>query len=253
MYLLAWGLSAACGLAYLASLAWQPELFAHLTGGDAVEEDRGVELANRALTEVGVVRHTLGEVQRDLGQVRSSLAEHDTQDKLAQSRIAALEERMAAAPPAATPSETPAPEKTAEKPKPDKVHKAAARVPQGAAPPTPPREAAAIETGSIDGPQPITFGAPVVTPSRPPVYGVQLATGASLDLIRQSWSMLRDRHAAELSALQPHVVSPRSPGSGIYRLLVGPLPTRAEADRVCAALAVGRQGCFATAFVGSPL
>jgi hypothetical protein len=261
MYLFTWGLLAAGGLAYLASLAWQPELLAHLGGPDVAEDSPGVQLANRALSEVAGVRRTLGEVQRDLGQVHSSLTEHDAQDKLAQSRLAALEERMAAAPATAPTGEAPAQEKAAEKvaekPKPDKSRKAAARLSQRAAQPVPApssRDTAGIETGSITGDTPpITFGAPVVTPSKPAVYAVQLAASPSLDAIRQSWSLLRDQHSAALGPLQPHVVAPHATGSGNYRLVAGPLPTKADADRVCAALAVGRQGCFATVFSGSPL
>src|SRR5262249_9639585 len=123
---------------------------------------------------------------------------------------------------------------------------------RGAANAAPPEPAApGIETSSIRGPSAaITFGEPVVTPSRS-AYGVQLAAGPSLDAMRLSWTVLRERHGAVLAALTPRVVAPR--GEGPYRLVAGPLPTRAEADKVCADLGVGRQGCFATSFMGEPL
>ena len=112
--------------------------------------------------------------------------------------------------------------------------------------------AAPLATGSIASP-PIAFGAPVVTPSPTLPFAVQLAASHSLETIRQSWSQLRERHAASLAALEPHVVPPRADGSGHYRLVAGPLPTRADAERLCTELGVGRQGCFATTFIGQPL
>jgi hypothetical protein len=48
-------------------------------------------------------------------------------------------------------------------------------------------------------------------------------------------------------------VPPRADGTGHFRLVAGPLPTRADAERLCTELGVGRQGCFATTFVGQPL
>src|ERR1700736_775449 len=91
-YLLTWGVLAAGGLGYLASLAWQPELFQHLRPAETAEVDQGLRLVRRAL----------GDVERALGQVRETIAERDAQDKRVESRIAALEERIATAPVAAT-------------------------------------------------------------------------------------------------------------------------------------------------------
>jgi len=253
-YLFTWGLLAAGGLAYLASLAWQPELFAQLGLSDRAEADSPLQLANRALTEVGVVRRTLDEVQRDVGQVREAMAERGVQERVVEARISALEERATTAPAvaAAQAPEPPAAEKSAEKAKADKPRKPgatpAAHVVQHR------QGSPDIETGSIGAESPtITFGEPVVTPSRSSAYGVQLAAGPSLEAVRLSWNTLLERHGAELSALQPHVVPPRADGTGSYRLVAGPLPTRADADKLCNTLGVGRQGCFATSFLGQPL
>jgi hypothetical protein len=260
VYLLTWGLLAVGGLGYLASLAWQPELFAQLGFAEPAETDSPLRLANRALTEVGLVRDALGEVQRDVGQVREAIAERGAQDKLVDARITALEERVASTPAAATPEAQPA-EKVAEKAKPDKPDKPSKPAATAAAAHTTPRQGMlprqgpppGIETGSIGSEPTFAFGEPVVTPAKPAAYGVQLAAGPSLDAIRLSWNMLRERHATELAALQPHVVAPRANGTGSYRLVAGPLPTKADADKLCTALGVGRQGCFATTFVGQPL
>ena len=108
-----------------------------------------------------------------------------------------------------------------------------------------------LETGSIAPKEEITFGEPVVTRTGPIAFAVQLAAGPSLQGLRQSWGQLRERHGS-LAALEPRVVPPRSDG-GPYRLLAGPFPSRAEADRVCAEMGVGRNGCYVTTYIGTPL
>ena len=81
---------------------------------------------------------------------------------------------------------------------------------------------------------------------------MQLAAGPSLEGLRQSWGQLSERHAGALSTLQPRVVPPRSEG-GLYRLLAGPVRTKADAERICSQLGVGPKACFATTYTGSPL
>ena len=262
-YLLTWGVLASAGLGYLGSLAWQPDLFKATPAPPPAEIEEGLSLANHALAEVGNARREIGEVRRDLGELRVAVAERDDQDKRVELRIVALEERIATPPVA--PATPPVVDKVVDKDKDkdkdkakaDKPHKTgAARVPQRATSEPQPapahQDAAPLATGSIGSP-PIAFGAPVVTPSPAPPYAVQLAAGPSLEAIRQSWSQLRERHAASLAALEPHVVPPRADGTGHFRLVAGPLPTRAEAERLCTELGVGHQGCFATTFTGQPL
>src|SRR5262249_15491417 len=207
-----------------------------------------------ALTEVGSVRRALSDVERDLGQMRTSLDQHEVQEKVVESRISALEERVSSLPVAAAPPEPPA--RTEPAPRPKSAEKKLEKVRKSAEAPPEPRSAASalpetaprIETGSIGTAGPtIIFGEPVVTPTRL-TFAVQLAAGPSRDAIRSSWTMLREQHGAVLAPLNARIMAPR--GDGPYRLLAGPLPTRAEADKVCAELGVGRQGCFATAFIG---
>ena len=256
IYLLTWGVLASAGLGYLGSLAWQPDLFRAAPAPPPAEVEEGLRLANHALSEVGNARREIGEVRQDLGELRAAVAEHAEQDKRVETRIVALEERIATPPVASAAS--PAADKVAdkEKAKADKAHKTGAAHPLQRASESQPapahQDAAPLATGSIGSP-PIKFGAPVVTPSPAPPFAVQLAAGPSLEAIRQSWSQLRERHAASLSALEPHFVPPRADGTGHFRLVAGPLPTRADAERLCTELGVGRQGCFATTFVGQPL
>ncbi len=117
-----------------------------------------------------------------------------------------------------------------------------------------------IETGSIS-PKPstakpetkaeIVFGEPVVTRGGRE-FAVQLGASPSVQVLRQSWGRLSERHADTLTSLQPRVVAPRSQG-GAYRLLAGPFDSKAEAERICSELQVGAKACFATGYAGAPL
>jgi len=79
------------------------------------------------------------------------------------------------------------------------------------------------------------------------------AEAAELMAAYLSWGskQLRERHGS-LASLEPRVVPPRSDG-GPYRLLAGPFATRADADRVCTEMGVGRNGCYVTTYIGTPL
>jgi sporulation related protein len=270
-YLLTWGLLAAGGLVYLASLAWSPDLLGPSQRQQVAEPDPSVQAATKALAEIGTVRRTVTEIQNDLGRLKSTIDERTAEERAAQARLAALEERvttLATPPPEPavtarqrtgadkrkTASETPRPTAhiitVTESPK-------AAPAPKGEEPAEAPKaapsqEAPKIETGSIVPAAPtITFGEPEVTPVKQ-AFAVQLAAGPSLDALRLSWNLLRERHGAALASLQPRFVPPRAEG-GPYRLLAGPLPSKADAEKVCADMGVGRKGCFSTGYIGQPL
>ena len=270
-YLLTWGLLAAGGLTYVASLAWQPQLFAP-SQPQTTEPDRGIQAANKALAEVGTVRGVVIEMQRDLGRLRATVDQREAEERAAQARLAALEERVTTIAPPALPAAQPAASPPASKQRttaerrqkaaePARTSTRIISVPEAlkeepapvtkAEIETPKIETPKIETGSIVAQPTITFGEPEVTPARQ-AFAVQLAAGPSLESLRLSWSMLRDRHGGALASLQPRFVPPRAEG-GPYRLLAGPLPSKADADKVCADLGVGRQGCFSTGYVGEPL
>ena len=250
------------------------------------EPDPSIQAANKALAEVGSVRRTVTEMQKDLGRIKDTIGQREAEEKAAQARLVALEERVTtfAATPVAPPQEL-APEPTAPAARPRAVEKgkaagesrqngaepprAPARIvpvieapaapvppaikPQGVAPKaeTAKAEPPKFETGSIAATTPvITFGEPEVTPAKQ-AFAVQIAAGPSLDALRLSWNILAERHGA-LAPLQPRFIAPRAQG-GSYRLLAGPLPSKADADRICTAMGVGKQGCFSTPHIGDPL
>jgi Tfp pilus assembly protein FimV len=263
VYLLVWGLAAAGALTYLASLAWQvdsnPAQQRQQAAKPVVDPEQGLRVANKALAEIDNVQHTVGEIQKDLGHLKETIGQRDAQDRESQSRLAALEERVSTLarpppPPVAVITVPSAKQKAADKAKAEKrasEQRATSRivtvVPEQPAAAEPPK----LETGSIAAAPPaITFGEPEVTPVRQ--YTVQLGAGPSLDALRMSWIALRDQHGGALASLQPRYVAPRN-GNGPYRLVAGPLTSKAEADKVCADMGLGRDTCFATTALGQPL
>src|SRR5438477_8069616 len=98
VYLLTWGLLAAVGLTYLASLAWHVDLRLPQRQQQAaqpvIDPAQGLRVANKALVEIDNVQHTVGEIQKDLGRIKETIGQRDAQDRESQSRLAALEERV---------------------------------------------------------------------------------------------------------------------------------------------------------------
>lgn len=255
VYLVIWALLALAALGSLSLLVFQAPQ--PVQRAQAVETEGGgptLRAVSKSLSEMGVaVRRGFADVQKDVTHLKEVLVEHETRDKAVQSRLSVLEEKVAAAdaPPSAPP---PAKAKISEKP-PRKSAEARVMPQIINAPPPANKDTgkaeAPIETGSIPASKEIVFGAPVVTPSDTRTYAIQLAASPSLDGLRQRWGQLIELHGS-LAALQPRVVAPPSAG-GPYRLVAGPIQTKADADRLCADMAVPRNACFATPYAGSPL
>jgi cell division protein FtsN len=279
LYLFVWVVASAAALAYLASLLTGPDLSRALQQQAQGEPEQSTRLASRALSEVGNVRRSVSEIQRDVSLIREGLDQRDTVERQTQSRLSALEERVSGmnAPVASNTQAPAAKQKAVEKA--DKADKKAKEKGADRATsrlsrleneeekdPYERPEAERVETGSIVPPaQPapppaappaaaptITFGAPVVTPTKSTTtYAVQIGAGSSREAIRSSWNQLTSKHAS-LQGLEPRIVAPKAEG-GKYRLMAGPFPSKSEAERVCADMGVGRTGCFSTTFGGEPL
>jgi hypothetical protein len=276
-YYMVWGLLAAGGLTYLASLGL-PIVFPGKPSTQQVaviDPELGVRVANRALAEVGSVQQTVRAIQSDLGRLKDTVDQREVQERYSQARLSAVEERLTAlaTPPVAaeapvsphiiSPKQKAAEKKAASEKRAAEQHATARAVsavegPSPASPPAadPAPQAAAdapkIETGSIPASSAatVTFGEAQVTPARQ-AYSVQVGAGPSVDALRLTWGTLVERHGA-LAVLQPRFVAPK-PGSGIYRLVAGPLASKADAEKVCADMGVGHQGCLPTTSVGKPL
>jgi hypothetical protein len=254
LYLAVWALMAVAALAYLMFLVLQPQPVAPPRQQVAeAEPSQAVRAIAKANIEIGSLRRNLGEVQKDVSDLKEAAASQEANGKAVNTRLTAVEERLAtieAEPPSpkAKPGEK-APRKAPEgKPSAKMINAPVPEAKTGKAD----SPAAPIETGSIAAAAEITFGEPVVTPAAQQPFAVQLGSHPSLEGLRERWDKLRDQYRGQLGALQPRIVPPRS-GGGAYRLLAGPFPTKADADRACADMRLARPGCFATAYTGTPL
>jgi hypothetical protein len=274
-YMAMWSVAAVVAVGYLGGLALQPE---QLAPGQPkmAEPEPGLSAAVKALAEVDTVRQAVDSLQRNVGDLKDSVEQRGDHDKTLQSRLAALEERVASLPGSVT-TTTPAnissakpkgPEpKAAEKAEPKAVEKAvekaeakAVEKPQAKAPAkgaalkagsTPATGSkTSIETGSIAQPE-IVFGEAVVTRAEE-LYAVLLDTAISLDALRTRWGTLVERHGATLATLQPRYMPPTKKG-GPYRLLAGPLTSSGAAREVCSELRAQLPSCRTTDFAGEPL
>ena len=267
VYLVVWALIATGALTYLTLLAFPTSSARQAAQPAATPETAEAGPTLRALAksfaEMGVaVRRGFGDVQKDITHLKEVTVEQDGKTKAVETRLSVLEERVAAVESSQAEAKPAPKSKTSEiKPSKPSVKKAEAtsrspkliNAPPPAAPPaaaTRVNAPAAIETGSIAAPKEIVFGAPVVTPSSGTVYAVQLAASPSKDGLRQRWDELVDRHGS-LATLQPRIAATR--GGGPYRLVAGPLQTKADADRLCTDMRAARTTCFTTPYSGSPL
>ena len=261
VYLATWALLAVAALGYLGMLAFHP-LQGVQSRPQVAEPDpsQAIRALARTTIEMGTMRRNLSEIQKDVADLKEVSADRETKDKAVSTRLTAVEERLATLHASSEPadaSKAKGLEKYQRKTAP--IARVITVPQQGPTPaPTalPPSfkddgPPVPLETGSIAPKEEITFGEPVVTRAGPIAFAVQLAASPSLQGLRQSWGQLRERHGS-LAALEPRVVPPRSDG-GHYRLLAGPFPTKADADRVCTDMGVGRNGCYVTTYIGTPL
>jgi hypothetical protein len=263
VYLLTWGLLALGALGYLAILTLPPQAVSPPQA--VVTPAPRVTVSVSESKAVAEVRGSLSEIRKDVTELKTSVGERVENEKIVKTRLSALEERVSSIDTTPPPSATdgtkvtdgskPA-QKDGEPPAGDaqgKVKAETAPAPQVTRPVVP------IETGSIvpkpeikqEAKEEIVFGEPVVTRGGKE-FAVQVAAAASLSALKQSWGKLAERHAGTLGRLRPRVVGPRGDG-GSYRLLAGPLATKADAERICSTLGIGPKACIPTPYTGVPL
>lgn len=143
-----------------------------------------------------------------------------------------------------------------------------------------PIDTAALETGSVAGAakpaakaaakaaakpeakpavsvpaEPVDFSEVVVKPAAPAAkpVGVQISSGASVDSLRLSWSLLADRHSEALKNLEPRFVARGDEAAPTFDLIAGPIKSRSDAQKVCKALAAKNVPCKVGDFLGEAL
>jgi hypothetical protein len=255
-----WGVAAVTAVAYLAVVLLRPDLVARIDTG-----------ARSAVAEIETLRGEVDGLRRDVADIRTTVTEATSQQKVIFERLAALGAPMVQPIPASDPNAAPpalrldsAPVNAPLSPRAD----VSAALTQ---PVTPPASAAkriadakilnakpALETGSVKPapattPQPAAtpaatpaaappFGAPVVTPAAKPV-GVQIASGSSLDSLKLSWNLLSETHADKFKNLEPRYSLSVDGSTVVYNLMAGPVKSEAEARKMCKALVAKAVPC----------
>ena len=98
---------------------------------------------------------------------------------------------------------------------------------------------------------PISFG-PAIVKSEPKPIGVQLSSGATVEAIQLTWSLLSDQYPDALRKLEPRYTTSGTPEAGqTFDLIAGPLRSAADARKVCKALAARGTDCRVAEFAGA--
>ncbi len=292
-YLASWAVLGALAVGYIGVLFTEPDWAGTLTTQSLRSEPAEVSPVVQQLTaEVGSLRRTVADLQRELDHVKTAAAlrqEVEETSRLVRQENEIIISRpplqITAAPPPETsgvvglsrsaaeakpgngnPAPAPAakvPEPVpAERPRQEETAKPAA-TPETPAPkkivivnarPTT-ESTERLETGSLPAPQPpeITFGPAIVTPSADTV-AILLDSGPSLDALRLRWSVLHDRHQSALRDLEARYLVSGTVEQPSYQLVAGPISSAEEATRICALLRARRASCSVGGpFVGQTL
>lgn len=81
-------------------------------------------------------------------------------------------------------------------------------------------------------------------PATGPVYRVQLGAYGSEQTATTAWRTARGKFREQLGDLTPVYESVQAGDRRLFRLRVGPLTTRADADQICIALRAQQQACI---------
>lgn len=114
--------------------------------------------------------------------------------------------------------------------------------------PLPRERVAAVEPpGEASNEAPVKHARPAAgVPSRSQgaEYGIELATESGMDGLRRRWVAVKANFGPLLTGLNPVAVRDSHPGSTAVRLVAGPLPSLAEARKLCARFAAVNGDCW---------
>jgi hypothetical protein len=264
---------ASAAAAYLAALLLRPELLVVSFGPEPVSEqdsNGGQQAASQTLADVNALRQVVGDVQKEVYDLKDSMAAQIAREKVVASRLAALEERTAGPMVGETAALKSQP--VAE----------ARPVPKGVAGRAPSHEAGAsssaeqhnsthvkstasgqaIETASISPLQQPVLKSSVPADDEVPFatrlpavqipFGIRLATAPSLEGLRLNWRSLLERHGTVLKPLSAHYLPP-SANEDTYQLIAGPVATADQAKNICTALRARDVACSLIVFGGEAM
>ncbi len=274
-----WSTAALFAAGYLLTLGLAPDLLEDLTPASIAtpQSNDGQRAAARLAGDVKALRDSVAQVQLDLAKVKTEVSSFTESQKVLSQQVAtfarqpsepaaqiqAQAEAPAAAPVAPPKSAPPASAKTEAAPlaQPPAAIEAALPPNTSVQPKvinaTEKEQMLSLETGSVDkkataNASAVDFGPAVVRKAPKPV-GVQISSGASVDSLRLSWSLLADRHADTLKNLEARYQDKGDAANPAFDLVAGPLKSKADAQRVCKALAAKNVPCKISDFEGDTL
>ncbi len=275
IYAVAWIAAGLLSAGYVATIIRQPDAVTNMVMRPDTPSSNVNRLAQsvaRTEADVQVLKQAVTSLQGGLIDVKTRADAADQRERQIVERIGAVETRVeqfavaSVSPPVAEPQKAqrqaaaavppPAPAPVAVAPPKQVVQQA----PKTAVAPTVinQKQVKTIETASLppsgqreladqrQAPAPANAAAALADSS----HGVIVASGPSVDALRLSWSLLSDRHKATLGKMEPRVVTT---DGQTYQLVAGPLPSDAEAAKVCTGLKARGIACRPSEFKGDAL
>lgn len=195
---------------------------------------------------------------------RMALLEHNLDD-MTGSIKKQVEQTAALAAKVSTPTAAPAAQPAAEPRMTNSVKTESIRVERPASVAPAPFVAPEPTTASSD--QPVTVGVPLplprmaaLSPSEPPAeapkkpeIGVDIGGAPTMEVLTLRWTAVKANFGPLLNGLRPLAVHVRRQNATDMRLLIGPLPTIAAANQLCARFASARVTCRPAKFEGDEL
>lgn len=120
-------------------------------------------------------------------------------------------------------------------------------------PPLPPPRMVASLPNPPETAQPAVTEAKAVLGAARIEYGIELATGPTVDVLRAHWATVKANFGPMLTGLQPVAVRDRRVGVSGYRLVAGPMPSFTAAKQVCARFAQAHMACHPAKFDGQAI
>lgn len=265
-YVVVWSMFGALSLGVLMVLGLAPEWLDDLrpaTVFSDAQSNHGQRTAARLAADIGELKDSVAQVQLELSKMKTEATAQAAEHKAVADQVTSLEARISAALPASA-LETSAPEKP---PAAESADPSAAKTPVKTLRvinANPGNNGSALETGSVGGQatklkptakpaeQAAAFDTAIAKTTKQPI-GVKISTGASVDSLRLSWSLLSGKHRDALDNLEARYTTGGDNLNPTYDLVAGPLPSTAEAIRVCRTLAQRGVPCTIGGFDGDAL
>jgi hypothetical protein len=254
---------------------------------DALSQVEGLGRSVAELrTQVGSVKEALARqdeqvrevpaLRAEVGDIKTALASHEERQSALSGRLAAFEAQamahvaatqnsnarqsstdIATARPIVTGSlderteVLPRPELRASKAESERTERKATATRQAAAAteqaerkPEAPQQAVAAAVPAFGPAKVVSLAGPVA---------LQLGTGSSPDDLRLRWLRVSSSNKATLEKFEPRYAQAKGGNAPVYRLLIGPIASSAEATRLCSQLKARKIACSLTAYTGQPL